>query len=76
MSRDELIREALKALATCAEADRELDGSNTVVSVVGQGERFHVIEGEELAPFLVGIAAPSAVAAAEAEAAGGMDVEA
>jgi hypothetical protein len=67
--RDELIREALKALATCCDADKELDGANTVVGVVGRGETFHLLEGAELAPFLVGIAAPAAVAAAAAAAA-------
>ena len=71
MGRDELIREALKALSTCADADKELDGANTVVGVVGLGEKFHVIEGAELAPFLVGLQAPGAAAAAAAEGEGG-----
>jgi hypothetical protein len=71
VSRDALIREALTALAACCEADKELDVANTVLAVVGKGERFHVIEGQALAPLLVGIQQPAAVAAAEAAVAGG-----
>jgi len=79
VSRDELIGAAVRALHTCTEADKELDTANTVVGVVGAGERFTVLEGVDVAPFLVDLAsvpkpagAGAAAAAQEAE----MDVEA
>lgn len=55
MSRDDLIREAVRALHGCLEAEKELDLANTSVAVVGEGERFHVLEAGELAPFLAGL---------------------
>ena len=70
MDRDGLIREAVKALHQCLEAEKELDVRNTVVGVVGAGCPFTLIEGEALAPFLLGLgaAAPAGtVAAAEEE---------
>jgi len=85
-SRDDLVRHAVAALHGCLEAEKELDTANTAIAVVGKGEKFRILEGEEVAPFLVGLgAAPAASAAAAvaapaegAEAApaapGGMDV--
>ncbi len=55
LSRDELIRHVVKALHTCTESDKDLTVENTVIAVVGEGERFHIIEGESVAPYLVGI---------------------
>jgi 20S proteasome subunit alpha 6 len=86
-SRDELVGHAVRALHGCLEAEKELDTANTAIAVVGKGEKFRILEGEEVAPFLVGLgAAPAAAAAAAAAAApdesaeaapaapGGMDV--
>jgi 20S proteasome subunit alpha 6 len=55
LSRDELIKHVVKALHTCTESDKDLTVENTVIAVVGEGERFHIIEGESVAPYLVGI---------------------
>lgn len=55
LSKDELIRHVVKALHTCTESDKDLTVENTVIAVVGEGERFHIIEGESIAPYLVGI---------------------
>lgn len=71
MSRDELIKAAVKALHACTEPDKGLTLENTVLAVVGEGERFHMIEGEAIAPFLLGLdAEPRPAAAAEDAAAG------
>lgn len=78
MSRDELIKAAVKALHACTEPDKGLTLENTVIAVVGEGERFHMLEGEAIAPFLLGLdaeprpaAAPEDAAVAEGAAAGG-----
>ena len=55
VSRDDLVRAAVQALHGCLEADKELDIYNTAVAVVGHGERFHILEGADLAPFLTGL---------------------
>jgi len=57
LSRDELIRHAVRALHTCTESDKDLNLENTVIAVVGKDERFHVLEGEAVAPYLVGMEA-------------------
>ncbi len=69
MSRDDLIREAIRALHGCLEADKVLDTANTAVAVVGVGETFHLLEAGDLAPFLEGLgaAAPAGGAAAMAD---------
>jgi 20S proteasome subunit alpha 6 len=61
-SRDDLVRHAVAALHGCLEAEKELDTANTAVAVVGKGEAFHILEGEEVARFLIGLgaAAPAA----------------
>lgn len=66
-SREDLIREALKALNTCMTADKRLTADNTTVAVVGKGERFHIIEHEELAPFLAGLDGTAPPAAMQVE---------
>ena len=75
MSRDELIREALRALHACTEADKPLSPDNVVIGVVGEGSPFTIIEGDAAAPFLVaveGLPRP-AQAAAPVEADGNVD---
>lgn len=82
VSRDELLREAAKALHTCLEPEKELTLSNCVFGVVGKGEAFTILEGDAAAPFIAGLgaaavpgshaaAAAAAAAAAPADAAGG-----
>lgn len=70
LGRDALIREAITALRTCTETDKDLTIENTVIGVVGLGERFHLIEGEAVAPFLVGLPAVETSAAGGAASAG------
>ena len=70
LPREELIRHAVRALHTCTETDKDLNLENTVIAVVGVGERFTIIEGEAVAPFLVGIeAVPRPVHETDAQAA-------
>ena len=77
LSRDELLRAAVRALNTCTEADKELTLDNCVLAVVGKDEPFRLLQGAEVAPFLVGLEAPARApaAAAEREAAERMPVE-
>jgi 20S proteasome subunit alpha 6 len=65
--RDELIRHALRALHGCTEPEKELDTANTVVGIVGVGERFHLLEGDAVAPFLEALAGLPRPAAMELE---------
>ncbi len=79
VSRDELVAEAIKALHSCTEADKDLTPENTVIAIVGRDEKFRILEGDAVAPYLVGLAgverevapaeAPAAAAAEEAAAA-------
>jgi hypothetical protein len=55
VGRDELIKMAVRALHGCLEAEKELDIHNTVLAIVGLNERFHIIEGEAVAPFITGL---------------------
>lgn len=50
--RDELIMHALKALVGCVSGDGELTAENGSVAVVGKNEKFTLIEGQELQPYL------------------------
>lgn len=52
MGRDELIMNAVRALAGCVSGDGELTTENGSVSIVGKGENFTIIEGMELKPYL------------------------
>jgi 20S proteasome subunit alpha 6 len=75
-TRDELIRHAVRALHGCTEPEKELDTANTVIGVVGVGERFHLLEGDAVAPYLEALAglprpAPGAGMEVEDEAAAG-----
>jgi hypothetical protein len=67
----------VRALNTCTEADKELTLDNCVLAVVGKDEPFRLLQGAEVAPFLVGLEAPARApaAAAEREAAERMPVE-
>ena len=67
VGRDALIREALAALRTCTEAEKDLDTLNTVVGIVGRGEKFTILEGDVVAPFLVDLPTRPAAAAEEEE---------
>ena len=71
VSKDELVREALRALHACTEADKPLSPDNVVIGVVGSdGAPFAIIEGDAAAPFLVaveGLPRPAAPAAAPAD---------
>jgi 20S proteasome subunit alpha 6 len=51
-SRDELIVHALQALQGCVSGDDELTADNGSIAVVGKDEKFTLIEGEDLQPFL------------------------
>lgn len=70
------MREALRALHACTEADKPLSPDNVVIGVVGSdGAPFAIIEGDAAAPFLVAVeglprpaAPPAAAAAAPADA--------
>ena len=57
VTRDELIKETVKALHGCLEPGKEFDLNNTSIAIVGHNERFHVLEGEELAPYIAGLGA-------------------
>jgi hypothetical protein len=67
VSKDDLIKEALRALHTCTEADKDLSPDNTVIGVVGADTKFTIIEGDAAAPYLVAVAGlPRPAAVAEA----------
>jgi 20S proteasome subunit alpha 6 len=68
-SREELIVHALQALQGCCSGDNELTADNGSIAVVGIGEKFTLIEGADLQPFLDRLtAAPEPeVVAAEGE---------
>lgn len=68
LSRDDLIMEALRALQACTEADKGLTPENCVVGVVGVGERFHLMEGDAVAPLLTTLTAGGGGAATTAAA--------
>jgi hypothetical protein len=73
VTRDELLREAAKALHQSLEPEKELTAANVCFGIVGVDEKFTVIEGDAVASIIAGLgaaAAPGAVAAeAEAQAA-------
>lgn len=45
----------MKALHGCLEPGKEFDINNTSIAIVGNNERFHVLEGDELAPYIAGL---------------------
>lgn len=54
-SKEELIKHALKALASSLPGDSELDSKNASVAVVGEDKRFEIIEGPAIQVYLDGI---------------------
>jgi len=52
MTKDDLIMHALRALAGCVSGDAELSKENGSVAIVGKGEKYVLLEGEELQPYL------------------------
>lgn len=50
--KDELIMHALRALVGCVSGDAELTSENGSIGVVGKDEKFTLIEGAELQPYL------------------------
>jgi len=52
MERDELIMNAVRALTGCVSGDDELTTENGSIAIVGKGENFTVIEGQDLKPYL------------------------
>jgi len=50
--RDEMIMHALRSLVGCVTGDEELTKENGSVAVVGKDEKFALIEGAELQPYL------------------------
>mmetsp|Transcript_26000 Transcript_26000/g.57042 ORF Transcript_26000/g.57042 Transcript_26000/m.57042 type:complete len:175 (+) Transcript_26000:1-525(+) len=49
---DDLIMHALRALAGCVSGDGELTKANGSIGVVGKDTKFHLIEGDDLQPYL------------------------
>jgi len=81
-SKDDLIMHALKALLGCVGGDGELTKDNGSIAVVGVGEDFTLIEGDDLQPYLDrlelegGAGADDEAEGDEEEKEGGDDVEA
>lgn len=51
-SRDDLIMHAVRALTGCISGDSELTKENGSVGVVGVGDKFTLVEGDDLQPYL------------------------
>jgi 20S proteasome subunit alpha 6 len=51
-SKDELILHALRSLAGCVQGDGDLNKDNGSVSIIGEGEKMILIEGDELQVYL------------------------
>lgn len=51
-SKDDLIMHALRAIAGCVGGDGELTKENGSIGIVGKDEAFHLLEGDELQPYL------------------------
>lgn len=62
-----MIHHALKALHGCLETDKEFDTTNTVIGIVGEGERFHIIDEDAIAPLIAGFGAAHAAGAVSAD---------
>ncbi len=52
MSKDDLIMHALRALSGCVSGDGELTKDNGSIAIVGKGEKYTLLEGDELQPYL------------------------
>jgi len=73
-SREELLHHAAKALSACMEGDKTLTTENCTLAVVSADEKFTIIEGDALAPFLVDLEVGGGAGGAAA-AAGGDDAD-
>lgn len=51
-SKDELIKHALRALAVSLSADTELDAKSATIGIVGIDQKFEILEGNALQPYL------------------------
>ena len=51
-TKDELIVHALQALVGCVSGDDELTKENASVGIVGKDEKFILLEGDDLKPYL------------------------
>eukprot|EP00957_Ditylum_brightwellii_P002506 191963-Ditylum_brightwellii.AAC.1 len=51
-SRDDLILHAMKAFTGCVSGDVELTKENESITAVGKYEKFTLIEGDDLQPYL------------------------
>lgn len=69
VTRDELLREAAKALHQSLEPEKELTPANVCFGIVGVDEKFTVIEGDAVASIIAGLGAAAAPGAVAAEAA-------
>mmetsp|Transcript_6029 Transcript_6029/g.5756 ORF Transcript_6029/g.5756 Transcript_6029/m.5756 type:complete len:278 (+) Transcript_6029:54-887(+) len=52
VSKDDLIMHALRALAGCVSGDGELTKENGSIAIVGKDQKYVLLEGEELKPYL------------------------
>lgn len=52
MSKDDLIMNALRALSGCVSGDGELTKENGSIAIVGKDEKYTLLEGDELQPYL------------------------
>jgi 20S proteasome subunit alpha 6 len=52
MSRDEMIMNALRALTGCVSGDGELTKDNGSIAIVGKDEKYTLLEGDDLQPYL------------------------
>ena len=72
-SLDDLIKHGLRALAASLAGDTELDAKSASISVVGEGRRFQILEGEALQPYLDAIELEQAQAPVAAATTGAED---
>jgi len=52
VSKDDLIMHALRALAGCVSGDGELTKENGSIAIVGKDQKYVLLEGDELKPYL------------------------
>jgi 20S proteasome subunit alpha 6 len=73
-SLDDLIKHALRALASTLAGDAVLDTKSASISVVGKDKAFHTIEGAALQTYLDAIEVDGAVAMEEEEVVANPDI--
>ncbi len=52
MGKDDLIMHALRALTGCVSGDGELTKDNGSIAIVGKDEKYTLLEGDDLQPYL------------------------